>query len=241
MVDDDGLPIFAVGDGVRLDTDDGLERLHSWILQNDLDVLAIDTLRRVHRLRENEADDMAKIEAAIKTLQRRRAQDGRPLTVILVHHAPKPRRDAANEPETMARGSGDILAGVDAGLYLRKGRDRGQVVIESSKNRWSAAPAPFVVEIEGSECEIRVSYRGAVDEIKGQLKRAEEFVLGMLRQGGGPTLKSELVERGAAAKPKLAQRTIERACDTLEERGHIVKGSRGPHRTYDLTDAGLIG
>lgn len=56
---DDDLPLFAVGEGVRLDTDDGLELIFTWIRANELAVLIVDTLRRVHRLRENEADDMA--------------------------------------------------------------------------------------------------------------------------------------------------------------------------------------
>jgi hypothetical protein len=237
--EDGELPVFSVGDGARLDTDDGLGCVFDFVARNDLWVLAIDTMRRVHRLRENEADDMAKIELAIKTLQRRVwLQLGHPLTVILIHHSPKPRAEAPNAAETMARGSGDIYAGVDVALYLRRGREAGQVVVEQPKNRWGAAQPAYLIRIEGDDDELRLTYGGNLEEMAGEQARAEELALAVLGEGAGPRTKEELVDRGKAAQ--LKKRTVERALDALVARGEVMKGSLGRKRTYNLTEAGLL-
>ncbi len=236
---DDRLPVFSVGGGVRLDTEQGLSTLFDWIAENDLAVLVIDTLRRVHRLKENEADDMAKIEAAIKYLQRRVLGElGRAITIFLIHHSPKPREGGGNTAETMARGSSDIFAGVDAAFYIRKGKERGQLIVENPKARWSEPQTPYMVRIEGDEDQIRLVYGGTIEDTASQQERAKELARSVLQEGSGPRAKEELVLRAKVAK--VSKTTLERALKALEESGDVTAGRSGKQRTYELSDAGIL-
>jgi AAA domain len=232
------MPVFAVSQRARLDTDDGFELIYAWIAANELSVLVIDTLRRVHRLRENEADDMNKIEGAIKELQRRTRENlGRPLTVILIHHAPKPRQDGSNAPETMARGSGDIIAGADAAFYLRKSRKSGQVVVEQSKARWGESQPPYLVRIEGDADELRVTYVGNVDEASGQQDKAYELFRTTLAAGGEHG-RPDLLKRARAVGISVA--TSDRVLSTLVAKGEATKGKNGKVVTFTATDLLLL-
>jgi hypothetical protein len=237
--DQGGLPLFSVGAGARLDTEAGLERLFCWIRENDLGLLLVDTLRRVHRLRENESDDMARIEAAVKTLQQRaRDELARVLTVVLIHHSPKPRELASNAAETMARGSGDIFASVDVALYLRRGREAGQIVVEHAKARWSEPMPPMLLRIEGSEeGGLAMRYVGTVDDIAQQLDRGLEVVLAALADG--PLTRQQLLERTGAAK--VPARTTDRALKALVSDGKLAKSRAGRAAIYALTESGLLG
>ena len=240
-LDDPRLPVFAVRGGARLDTDEGLERIFRWIAEQRLEVLFGDALIRMHRLHENEADDMARVADGVSRLQERVRQSlGWPLTVVLAHHAPKPRELSSNAPETMARGSGDILAGVDVGIYLRRGR-KGEIVVEPSKARWTAQQSPYLVRIEGSaegtEPTLRVVYVGDVDEVSGQVDRAVELFL--IALGEGPRARGELVERAKAAS--IPTRSADRAMGVLVETGKAMKSKDGRKAIYALTEGGLLG
>lgn len=226
---DGELPVFAVRQGIRLDTPKGIAAAADWIRANELGVVVVDTLIRVHRLRENDAEDMARIDEATRELQ---ASVARPLTIVLVHHSPKPRENGSNDPVTMARGSGDILGSVDVGLYLRRGREKGQIVVERAKTRWTEDLEPYLVRREG----VRLVHAGGIDQLAGLLDRALEVIAVALREG--PRSRPELLERGKAAK--IPARTIDRALGKAVDDGLAIRGRDGRRAVYTLTEGGLL-
>lgn len=206
------LPRFRVQAGERLDTDSGVERVAAWIRDESLDVLIVDTLRRVHQLQENEADDMAKIEKAIRELQRRGRDDGRPLTVVLIHHSPKPRQGGSNAPETMARGSSDILAAMDGALYLY--RSEGDIKVEHAKARWSAPLEPFIVKISATDDTLTMVHGGAAPEKRSQPQRIGQCISLALHSEPGRRLSRQTILARASA---AGYRRAESVRDVLRE------------------------
>lgn len=230
---DADLPIFAVRQGVRLDTAEGIDAIAGWIACNALQVLIIDALIRTHRLRENDAEDMARIDEATRELQ---ARASGPLTVVLVHHAPKPRETGTNDPVTMARGSSDLIGGVDSALYLRRTKEAGQLVCEHAKSRWSQTLPPFLIRIEGSDDALRMAYGGTVDDLAGLTERAIEVMLVALRDG--PRSRGELVIQGKAAN--VRQRAVDEALAQIVADGKAAKGRSGRAAIYSLTAGGVL-
>ncbi len=251
--DDDGdalgleLPIFAVRQGARLDTEEGFRRIFKWVVDEDLHLVIFDTLRRMHRLRENESDDMNQIDASMKRLQAEidaansrppiySPEDLVPLTIAYVHHSPKPRELGSNDATTMARGSSDLINGVDSALYMRRGPEAGQVICEHAKNRWGSELPPFLVRIETEDGGLRMVYAGGVDEVSGLRDRAVE-VLGVAL-ADGPRTRQELVERGKAAG--VGTRTVDEALNVLVSGGKATRGRSGRAAIYTLTTGGLL-
>ncbi|HVR88336.1 MAG TPA: AAA family ATPase [Candidatus Limnocylindria bacterium] len=245
---DPEMPLIEVAGGHRIDTPDGLGAIWELIRGGDLGVLIVDTLRRVHGLRENDSDDMARIAEAVAWLKRRaRDELGRPLTIVLIHHAPKPREGGANAPETMARGSGDIFAAVDSALYARKVKvhdaaegEVEEVVVEHAKARWGEATKPFRVRVTAEAGEsVALTYMGdASDEVQ-QSAKAEQYVRDTLAAAGGAAVpRKRLIEDARASG--LAQRTLLRVLSRLKELGTIEPIRDGRETLFRLTSDGLL-
>lgn len=229
---DADLPLFAVRQGARLDTPDGVDAIAEWIACNALQVL-INTLIRTHRLHENDAEDMARLDTATRELQARATGA---LTIVLVHHAPKPRENGTNDPVTMARGSSDLIGSADSALYLRRGKESGQFIVEHAKARWSEPLPPFLVRLEGTDDALRLTYGGSVDQLAGLVERAVEVMLAAMRDG--PRSRGELLILGKAAN--VRQRAVDESLAQLVADGKAAKGRSGRAAIYSLTEGGLL-
>lgn len=148
-------PLFAVRQRARLDTLEGASAIADWVAKNDIRVLIVDSLIRVHRLRENDAEAMARIDEATRELQARALW---PLTIVLLHHAPKPREMGSTDAITMARGSSDLVGSADSAIYLRRGKERGQVIVDHAKARWTEPMPPFLARLEADDESLRMVY-----------------------------------------------------------------------------------
>jgi putative DNA primase/helicase len=227
------LPVFHVQANDRLDTDEGVTRIGNWVNDERIDVLVIDTLRRVHRGRENEADDMAQIERSVKELQRRsRDEFGRPLTVVLLHHSPKPRSGGGGSaPETMARGSSDIVGWIDGGLYLHE-RD-GAIHVEHAKARWTEQLPPFVVQIEATSDALRLKYAGAVAAKQSKGQQIRDLITRLLVDG--PLSQAEIVEK-AKAEGFTREKTIRDVLKAMVDDAALLSQKSGRAVNYALPD-----
>jgi len=238
--DDDVLPVFAVGSGLRLDTDAGIERIYQIVRANGLDVLIVDTLIRVHQLDENVARDMAVLFMRVRALKRRVHDElGRTLTVILIHHAPKPRPMGGNSAETMARGSGDILGQVDTALYLRNTADPGRIVFEFSKNRWGPEGVKFLVTVEGGDDRLRLVYAGEAADALGKGEQAHAYIVSTLIAAPDQELPRKDLLAGRTVA-KVAERTLVDALKAMKEAGEVETRLSGRAAFYRLTEKGQL-
>ena len=234
---DDCLPVFAVGGGLRIDTDEGIERAFQMVGANHLDVIFIDTLIRVHRLDENVAGDMAQLFTRLRGLKRRvRDELGRTLTIVLVHHAPKPRM-FGNAAETMARGSGDILGQADVGLYLTK-TGSGQVLVTFSKNRWGPEGTKFLVNVEGGKDRLRLVYAGEAADALGKAEQAHTYVIDALGAAPDCELTRKELHEGATAA-KVSKRTLDDALKAMKVADEVTTRKDGREAVYRLTETGM--
>jgi hypothetical protein len=224
------LPLFRVISGERLDTPAGVDQLFAWVAEHQLGVLVIDTLRRVHRLKENEADDMARIESAMKTLQgKARTELGRALTLVVLHHSPKAQSGGA---ETMARGSGDIIAAADGALYLRK-KGADAIEVEHAKARWSGQLEPFRVLIHATDTSLRLEF--AAGDAPKQSRRSElhDLIVRILTDEGDPLSRGDIVKRAARAGFKRRQ-TVQDELKAMVEDAQLIKEQAGRVTLYRL-------
>jgi hypothetical protein len=236
---DADLPLFAVGQHHRIDSGEAFVDVQELVLRNELEVLVVDALRRVHAGREDKADDMSVVMGGFSTLARNvERETGRPLSLLVVHHAPKPREGSSNSAELMARGSGDIFASADTALYVRRGKERGQIVVEHAKARWSEPLAPYLARVDADADTLRLAYGGNADETTGQHDRALELCRRELSSERALS-RQELQTR--AARAGLRQRTVDAALRELVKKGEASKGRHGRAAVYSATDQGLLG
>lgn len=231
----EALPSFSVGGRAALDSPEGIQRISAWIMENDFEVLIIDTLRRVMTgLRENESDDMAKIHSALSVLLEAHPD----LTVVLLHHARK--GGQGSDPAQMARGSGDLFAAVDSAFYLDKDKvDLTAFTVENTKARWSAPAERFTVRIETGSGGIRLLHGGATPTVKPEtkIKKAAEAMCAALRDAPDYTLTQQELKDIAVDEAKAHSNTAIQALKRLVERGVVTAtAAKGKKTTYTLVE-----
>jgi hypothetical protein len=105
-------------------------------------LLLLDPLVRLHGIDENNAGEVAALLAYIRSLQRQLD-----LSVILVHHTRKNAMGGAAAGQGL-RGSSDLHAFGDSNLYLRRCKERLQLI---SEHRAAPAPPPVYLELSAAD------------------------------------------------------------------------------------------
>ena len=163
----DHLDLFLITTPV-LWLDDGEHRkgLRRTIEQLRPKLLLLDPLVRLHRQDENDVRAVSALLGHLRELNR-----SFDLAILLVHHTSKKERA---HPGQSLRGSGDIYAWLDAGLYLTK---RKNGILLTVEHRSAPAPEPLflslVTETDGT-ARLSVSEPGPENEpgVAGDLAAA---------------------------------------------------------------------
>jgi hypothetical protein len=101
-------------------------------------ILVLDPLVRLHRLNENDANEVSALLSYLRDLQRELD-----LAVVLVHHARKGTSSLYQGGQGL-RGSGDFHAWSDSALYLRY--SRGELIL-SAEHRSASPPDPIALRL----------------------------------------------------------------------------------------------
>jgi len=177
---------------LRLDQESDRLRLREAVARLEPRILVLDPLVRLHRLDENCSQEISGLLGYLRELER-----AHEVTVVLVHHTSK--RSHARQGQSL-RGSSDLHAWADVGLYLTWHGDRLRLTPELRN-----AQAPEPVELRLVADDPRTTHL----EISGPASAGGE---GEEEKGASPTL-------------TLAQRLLR----VLErESSHAVR--RGPLR-----------
>lgn len=181
-------------------------------------LVVIDPLRNVMRgLKENDNDDMAKVNEALRALR-----DVLGSTVLYVHHAAKSGElTASRRPGQRMRGGGALHGGYDAGIHLsaptKSVEDRltrmGAAVDVEVKAGRNVPPFRFdlaIVDDSNREC-VRADWQITSEQVATASAKAtdvddERAVLGVLgRPGAGPMTKTDAaIAAGGTKKRRLA-------------------------------------
>ena len=151
------LPVtFSIGQGIRLDTQDGTTRLEALVQKHRPVLIVIDSFTRIHALTENSAGEMAtlfRIATALMTAHG--------CCILFVDHVRK--KGLVDAPDEVLRGSSEKRAWPSTVLFAAVG-EPGQVTITHSKARYHEPQAPFSVAIavDAELGSARVRHGGAI-------------------------------------------------------------------------------
>lgn len=141
------LPIGVItAPSLRLDLPRDQDRLQQTVRRHAPRLLLLDPFVRLHRVNENQAQDVSAILGYLRELQR--AHD---LALVVVHHA---RKNGGPTGGQSLRGSGDFFAWVDTALSLRRHR---QQLLLSAEHRAAPAPEPVALSLVGTENDMHLA------------------------------------------------------------------------------------
>jgi len=134
----DSLPIGLVTEtGLMLDQPDWQRRLRITLAKTKPRLLVLDPMVRMHTADENSSADISELLGFLREVQR-----DQQVAICLVHHI---RKAGASQPGQALRGSGDLHAWIDSGLYMIKRKDGLQLHVE---HRANPSPEPLALRLE---------------------------------------------------------------------------------------------
>ena len=179
--------------------------LKEYIKEHDLELVVIDSLRRIHGNNENESDQMAFVFDPLRQLARDTG-----CTILLIHHTRKSEGNSFTDP---FRGSTEITAAVDWLLLLKE--QGGNLVLEGVGKDGRLEP----LHVERME-NLRHVVRGSA-QVPGRKSLATE-IEDLLAMHGPQTTKelAELLNRNEG--------TISNAVTKLKNAGRIASVEKVP-------------
>jgi len=201
---------------LRLDLERDQCRLAETVRRIQPRLLVLDPLVRLHTRDENQAQDVAQLLSFLRELQR--THD---LAILVVHHM---RKGGAGRGGQALRGSGDLHAFLDSGLYLRTERDR---LLLTAEHR--TAPAPDSIELrlvsrpDGSQTHLEVvASRDPHPASPQPPLPLDQRLVRLLRSASTPLPRMELRRTLRVNNQRLGQAIVE-----LERREIITRCQRG--------------
>jgi hypothetical protein len=193
---------------LRLDYDTDIARLDATLAAYRPRLLLLDPFVRLHRANENDAQDVARILASLRELQRHHQT-----AVVVVHHSRKNQR--AGQHGQALRGSGDFHAWSDSALYLNH-TGNGALLL-TIEHRSAPAPQPLYLRLHGQP-----PHPVIVEPDDEHEPSIEERVLGHLRHSPEPTRRTDLRRLLAVNNQRLGQ-----ALHSLERLGRVRRSNGG--------------
>ena len=200
---------LIVESALRLDTERDQSRLAETLGRYRPRLLVLDPFVRLHRIDENSAQEVSRILAYLRELQREHH-----VAIFVVHHSRK--AGAAGEQVGLSlRGSGDFHAWGQSNLYLRRRRGALELAVEQ-RNAAATEPIQLALRADGSSPPhlevVCVAPKGS------DLAQLKEQVIEVLGQQHEPktqewlraTLRVRLQRLQAAVKELQHQGVVER-------------------------------
>lgn len=179
--------------GLKVDLSNQLDQMIDYCLETERQVVFLDSLVRFHRKEENDAQAMAEVAAAIRTLVANN------LTVVVLHHTGKGKMRNVRD-EDKQRGSSEIMAGADTGLFLEKcSKDGSMFMLSASKLRYASREKFRKHRFRWNEQDGRICFVHVNDVDEKEKEKEKEGASSATRPG-----KSGL-ESNEQANPKLEE------------------------------------
>jgi hypothetical protein len=198
--------------------------------EREITLVIFDSLTRIHRLKENDADDVKKIFEAVVVLLKEN------ISVIMTHHHRKtPMFGAKNGSEEM-RGSIDILAQLDCHLAIDAvAIDKTYIVLKQLKIRIAESLPDFRVDIKKNDTgEISFIYKGnfsKADEVNIKVAKSSEVILKIIEENPGFT-KDDIKGKVGG---QIGQMAVNACLLDLEKKNIIFSKTQKP-KTYFIKE-----
>ena len=204
---------LIVESALRLDTERDQSRLADTVGRYRPRLLVLDPFVRLHRIDENSAQEVSRVLAYLRELQR-----DHHVAIFVVHHSRK--AGAAGEHVGLSlRGSGDFHAWGESNLYLRRRRGVLELAVEQ-RNAAATEPIQIALRADGSspphlEVVCVASSSGELDKLKSQ-------VVEVLARGDSPRTQDAL-----RCELRVRIQRLQAALRELEQQGVIVRSASG--------------
>jgi len=180
---------------LRLDLVQDQARLRRAVEELQPRLLVLDPLVRLHRLDENNSQEISGLLGYLRELQR--AYD---VSIMLVHHSSK--RSRARQGQAL-RGSSDLHAWVDVGLYLTWRGERLELAVEL---RAAASPDPLdVVLVEDDPRAVHLEVRAGASGPSAALTLGQRALRLLRQQAPGCLRRYELREALGVNNARLGE------------------------------------
>lgn len=205
--------------GIKMDVEQVRDSILELVKANNIKLLILDSLVRVHGQDENDAKGMAKVFSGLQKII------GAGASILFTHHHRKQQGFGQNNPGQMMRGSSDILAAVDCHMTVEKKKDEADILIlKQPKSRQGEPLESSEIRIlkesfdsEGRACPSGFEYIGGYDEKKKKAEEASEAIIFVLADGmkSRPEIHALIDEFGKSA--------IDEGIKLAEESGSIER------------------
>lgn len=198
---------------LRLDTERDQSRLAETVGRYRPRLLVLDPFVRLHRIDENSAQEVSRILAYLRELQRQHH-----VAIFVVHHSRK--AGAAGEQVGLSlRGSGDFHAWGQSNLYLRRRRGALELAVEQ-RNAAATEPIQLALRADGSSPPhlevICVAPRGS------DLAQLKKQVIEILSQQHEPKTQQWL-----RATLRVRLQRLQAAVQELQQQGVVERTAAG--------------
>lgn len=180
------------------------------------DIVIVDSFATAHHGNENDVRDISSVMGAVRDI----ALGTDTATGFIHHFNGKGAADDRRSPIHKMRGSSAIAGYARHVVGVMKGKEKGQIVIETDGNL-QYQPDPFVVKLVGEETDGRRSLRY---ELVGSAEDAEETA----KNAAIDAAILQVLERGPLNDGLLRKLVSE----TLKEGGKFSRGARGSLVTF---------
>ena len=215
---------------------EGLAALDATVQLYDLDVLVLDSFRRLAPgIDEN---DSAAVSAILTPL--RKICHDHSVTMLIIHHARK-RGEGPTDAGQMTRGSGEFMAAPDTQIFLRsKAGDAGAFTLEHGKNRHGIEhPAIAVRIVSDEDGNATIEYEGDVVTTDDRVEQILERITKTLAARARFTARKELRIEIGLSTDQLDTKIMSRALKLGVQRDVLVERKAGGSKEYVLTSDNL--
>lgn len=205
------------------------DEIISYCLENNIGVVIIDSLIRVHSGEENSSKEMSKLYDELKKYKKNN------ISVIIAHHNKKTGNNQHNPSEDV-RGSSEIVASVDAGISIRSLKEKKQLKITPHKCRIAEEHKPFTIDISDTDGFVSFNYSGEIESIKeSKIQTAKDSIINLL-SGGQEMYQKEIIE---SLKNTVGESSVKESLkELLSNKTISLRKGDGNIQYYKLNESG---
>lgn len=198
-----------------------ITRVIQFCEDNDIGLVTLDSLVRMHRASENDAIQMAEVFSNI----RRFTKAG--VNVLITHHN---RKGSSENLAQEARGSSDIIAAVDCHISVKKDEGR-RLVLTQTKLRIAEESDPVEIERISFGESLTFNYIGTMKPSESRKEKLISAILDVVDYRGDlnqKELQEQLLEAGVKTNIKTLRKTLiemvrEKLLGTTSGRGNETR------------------
>lgn len=211
----------------KIDNSEDLRYFIDLIKKSNIDCVIIDTFKRVHNKKENQADEIS----LLFTEYIRKLQLETNSTIILIHHTKKkPQGSTITDKMDMVRGSSEIVNYIDWLMMLERKGKSNFILLSHEKGRFGPEIETMGIQLNFNSDEHKVNFdlvpetEWYVSETPFTVKKIKEWIVS---NNIGSFKTRDVKEYLKTSGESFNNKTVNHTIDVLIDEGYIRKIKRG--------------